>query len=269
MRFFCCVCVIWRLAFSLRFVAFSLFFSLSLRFFAFPLRVFCIFFTFSLRPGRPRLGEALERLEMQKNCCMFFAFSLRCFLHFLCVAFAFCLACSLRFLCVWGARGSERLWEGWKCQNRRRCCMFVAFSLHFFAFSLRFPCVWGARGSERLWEGWKYKKLGSVACFWHFFASFLHFLCVAFAFSLRCSLFFFASVARSLRRCTAAAQVVGLFQKQRQPQNANKRDTRTQKKCRKMPHQDAKNAKETHPECKIVISRISSLLLSKILIRLP
>ena len=74
----------------------------------------------------------------------------------------------------------------------------------------------------------------SLRCFLHLlsFVCSFHSLCL-FAFSLRCSLVLFVFVTRSFRRCTAAAQVVGLFQKQRQPQNANKRDTRTPKTCNK------------------------------------
>ena len=66
-------------------------------------------------------------------CCIFFAFVL----HF----FAFFLHFLLRCLCVWGARGSERLWEGWKCKQARRFFFFFAFSLLcfciLFALSLR------------------------------------------------------------------------------------------------------------------------------------
>ena len=81
-------------------------------------------------------------------------------------------ACSLHFLCVWGARGSERLWEGWKCKKPRRCCMFFyiffALFLHVlcicFALSLRFftsgaPEVW--RGSGKAGNA---NNLGGVAC---------------------------------------------------------------------------------------------------------
>ena len=100
------------------------------------------------------------------------------------------------------------------------------------------------------------------------FALFLHVLCFC-SFSVRCSLLcvccaFFTPV-------HGCRQVVGLFQKQRQLQNANKRDTRHNKKkkqCKEMQNQDAKNkhAKQTHPERKRIISRISSLWLSKILL---
>ena len=62
---------------------------------------------------------------------------------------------------------------------------------------------------------------------------------------LRCSLIFFATLAGSLRRCTAAAQVVGLFQKQRQPQNANKRATPGRKtNANTMQNQDAKKVQK-------------------------
>ena len=169
------------------------------------------------------------------RCLCFFCIFVAFCLHFLCVCFAFLL----RFVCVVFA-------------------FVLNFRCVFFAFSLRFLCVWGARGSERLWDGWKCKNPGGVACFLHFLCMFLHFrclclhfLCAAFAFSLSCCLIFFASVARSLCRCTAAAQVLGLFQKQRQPQNANKRDTRTPKKSQKC-------KPRTQKQCKTNASRMQN-----------
>ena len=131
--------------------------------------------------------------------CVFVACSLRCF------ACLFVFAFSLRYLCVWGDRGSERLWESWKCKTpSRRCCCILCilfvFVLHFLCvfccISLRFLCVWCAGGLERLWEGWQCKQLRRRCMFFAFSLAFfvfflrvLHFLCV-----------FFASGAREARR---------------------------------------------------------------------
>ena len=211
--------------------------------FAFSLRFLLHFFAVSLRLVRRRLREALGRLAMQHKQCntpniggvarffaffgVVFAFSL-CFLcvwgagarrgcgqagnaknlggvaclllfvfciffAFVCMFFAFVFAFSLRFLCAWCAGGSERLWESWTCKKPRKGRMvfaFLCFCLHVLcvfvciscAFSLRFLCVWGAGGSQRLWEGrqCKQRRRRCSPC-WHVFAFFafsMRFLCV-------------------------------------------------------------------------------------------
>ena len=104
--------------------------------------------------------QTVDALIVMRVVCFFFAFPLCVFValsggvRFLCVF----VASSLRFLCAWGARGSQRLLEGWKCKNLRGVAWFVQFLCVMFAFSLRFLCAWGARGSKMLWEGWTCKK---------------------------------------------------------------------------------------------------------------
>ena len=182
--------------------------------FASSLRLFCIFYALSLRLGRPRLREALTRLDMQKHLggVALFLHLFALFLHCLCVVFA-------SWACVLCARGAERLWERWTCKNTSEVlhcvlhvlcgfCIFCAFFFFFFAFfahfcvvftfvcvvfaySLRCLCVWGDRGSESLWEGWTCKKSGRYFIFFAllFFSFslrlFFHVLGVVLSFSLR------------------------------------------------------------------------------------
>ena len=118
----------------------------ALRFFLHFHCVFvCIFFAFSLRLGRRRLGEVWEgwKCKPPRGCCICLAFSLRCFLHFLYfVFFAFSLlfwlflACSLRL----GRRRLEEALGSLEMQTTWGCCIFFAFFLRFFCIFFALFC---------------------------------------------------------------------------------------------------------------------------------
>ena len=216
---------------------------------------FCIFFSFSSRLGRSRLrgsGKAGHAKNLRGVACFrivfaFFAFSLRCFCIF--------LAFFLHVLCVFFASGAPEARTGSEKAGNVKIlrgvacflhvlCVFFPCSLRWF-FALPFLCFFFASGAPEARRGsgktGHTKKLGGVAFVFacslllllHFICVFLHVLCVVLSLSLRLLRVF-------LCRCTAPAQVVGLFQKQRPPQNANKRDTGMQNNAKQMQNQDAK-----------------------------